>query len=173
MRKVILGVAVSLDGFIEGHNGEYDWCFTDQDYGMKEFHNRIDAVFLGRKSFEVADQAGFDMMKSLSCYVFSNTLKLAPNGTKLVSGDILKAIKEIKSEPGKDIWLFGGAKLTTSFVNHNLIDEYWLSVHPVILGAGKPLFQEINDRRWLNLIEHKAYSSGLVSFRFEPKFGQK
>ena len=58
MRKLILGVAVSLDGFIEGPNGEYDWCFSDQDYGMSDFMKRIDAIFFGRKSYEVMLNAG-------------------------------------------------------------------------------------------------------------------
>jgi dihydrofolate reductase len=76
MRKLILAVAVSLDGFIEGPNGEYDWCFTDQDYGLSEFFKRIDSLFMGRKSYEMMlamgeAPAGFPKLKE---YIFSTTL---------------------------------------------------------------------------------------------------
>lgn len=169
MRKVILGVAVSLDSFIEGPNGEYDWCFTDQDYGMSEFYKRVDSVFIGRKSYEMSygleDGGGFGLPK-MKEYVFSNTLKEVKEGTTLVSGDIKGAVEMIKQQDGKDIWLFGGGSLTTSLMNLGLIDEFWLSVHPIVLGAGKPLFQNINDRTSLKLIETKVYETGLVSLKY-------
>src|SRR6187402_1123607 len=116
MRKVILCVAVSLDGFIEGPNGEYDWCFTDQDYGMKEFFGRIDAIFMGRKSYDLSNslEAAENPWKEITTYVFSNSLKeIKAENTKLVSGDIVKEVGNIKKSPGKDIWLFGGASLLT------------------------------------------------------------
>jgi dihydrofolate reductase len=165
MRKIILGVAVSLDGFIEGPKGEYDWCFTDQDYGMSDFFKRVDAVFMGRKSYELtknmkAGGAGMPVMKS---YVFSNTLTELENDSVLVTGDIRKQVKEIKSQEGKDIWLFGGASLTSSMMNLGLVDELWLSIHPILLGSGKPLFTGIGKRIGLKLTDTKTYSSGLVS----------
>ena len=169
MRKIILGVAVSLDGLIEGPNGEYDWCFTDQDYGMSEFFNRVDTTFLGRKSYELTlamgEEAveGFPKMKE---YIFSTTLSSVKDGAVLVKGDIKTEVEKIKNEDGKDIWLFGGAGLTTSLVNLGLVDELWLSIHPIILGAGKPLFQNITGRIKLNLIDTKTYSSGLVSVKY-------
>ncbi|MCE3225874.1 MAG: bifunctional deaminase-reductase domain protein [Bacteroidetes bacterium] len=82
MRKLILGLAVTLDGYIEGPNGEYDWCFTDQDYGLKEFFDRIDAIFIGRKSYETAQKyaesnngSAIPGMPAMTEYVFSTTLK--------------------------------------------------------------------------------------------------
>lgn len=170
MRKVVLGLAVSLDGFIEGPNGEYDWCFTDQDYGLSSFFKRVDSIFMGRKSYEMAQSAGGGQgpWKGMTTYVFSNTLKeVKGKNVKLLSGDTLATVKNIKKEDGKDIWLWGGADLTTSFINQNLIDEYWLSVHPILLGAGKPLFHGILDRKPLKLKEHKAYDSGLVSLIYQ------
>lgn len=172
MRKIILGLAVSLDGFIEGPNGEYDWCFTDQDYGMSDFFKRIDAVFMGRKSYELAlsvDNEAMGMPK-MEEYVFSNTLQSVEGDRNLVSGDIADKIREIKNRSGKDIWLFGGAALTASLMNQGLIDEFWLSVHPVVLGAGKPLFQNISERKNLKLVDVKTYSTGLVSLKYEPNF---
>ena len=172
MRKVILGLAVSLDGFIEGPNGEYDWCFTDQDYGMSDFFKRIDSLFIGRKSYELALTMGDAAMPGfprLTEYVFSNTLMEAKPGAILVKGDIEQKVKRIKSEPGKDIWLFGGADLTASLLNLNLIDEIGMAVHPVILGGGKPLFQDVSRRIELKLVDTKSYSTGLVSLTYHLK----
>jgi dihydrofolate reductase len=169
MRKVILGVAISLDSFIEGPNGEYDWCFTDQDYGLGDFYKRVDTVFIGRKSYEMSygleDGGGFGLPK-MKEYVFSNTLKDVKEGTSLVSGDIKTAVEKIKEEEGKDIWLFGGGNLTASLMNLGLVDELWLSVHPIILGEGKPLFQGIKERVHMKLIDTKVYETGLVSLKY-------
>lgn len=164
MRKIILGLAVSLDGFIEGPNGEYDWCFTDQDYGLNEFFKRIDSIFVGRKSYEMSlgmeeGIAGFPKFRE---YVFSRTLTTVKEGATLVNGDTLAEVTKIKNEPGKDIWLFGGAELTSSLMNLGLVDEIGLAVHPILLGAGKPLFNNIKERIHLNLVDAKTYSTGLV-----------
>ena len=169
MRKIIMGLAVSLDGFIEGPNGEFDWCFSDQDYGMSEFFKRIDTLFIGRKSYEVAQAmgdtatAGFPKMNE---YVFSTTLDKVKDGAFLISGNIKKEVEKIKKKKGKDIWLFGGASLISSLMKEELVDELWLSVHPIILGAGKPLFSDIRERIHLHLIESKTYSTGLVSLKY-------
>jgi len=168
MRKVILGLAVSLDGYIEGPKGEYDSCFTEQDYGMKDFFKRIDAVFLGRKTYEMSlgmkGSGGFPKMKQ---YVFSNTLDKVVKGSILLSGDIQPHVDRIKNESGKDIWLFGGAGLTSSLMNLGLVDEVSLAIHPVILGGGKPLFSNIKDRIYLSLAGNKAYSTGLISLSYQ------
>jgi dihydrofolate reductase len=168
MRKIILGLAVSLDGFIEGPNGEYDWCFTDQDYGLSDFMKRIDATFIGRKTYEMtlamsANAGGFPKLKE---YIFSTTLDKVKDGATLVKGDIKQEVEKIRNEKGKDIWLFGGAGLTTSLMNLGLVDELFLAVHPIILGGGKPLFTNIKNRIPLKLADTKTYSTGLVSLTY-------
>ena len=171
MRKVILGLAVSLDGFIEGPNGEYDWCLTDQDYGMKAFFERIDAVFVGRKTYEMslAMEGSVPGMPKMKEYIFSNTLDSVKKGAILVRGDIKGEVDKIKKEKGKDIWMFGGANLTASLMNLGLIDELWLAVHPILLGSGKPLFSGIKDRIHLQLTDTVTFSSGLVSLKYSLK----
>lgn len=173
MRKIVLGLAVSLDGYIEGPNGEYDWCFTDQDYGLNEFFTRVDSVFVGRKTYEMAlaEEGQESWMPKMKEYIFSNTLtEISPKKT-LISGDIEKQVREIKSQKGKDIWLFGGAELTNTLMSLELVDEIWLSIHPVLLGGGKPLFNSLKERKWLTLIDSKVYESGLVSLKYECKWG--
>lgn len=172
MSKVILAVATSLDGKIEGPNGEFDWCFSDQDYGMSNFMKRIDTIFFGRKSYDLVirmDESGqyADPYGQYNNFVFSKTLTRVKEGYNLVSEQIADRVKEIKSSEGKDIWLFGGASLTTSFIEEELLDEVWLAVHPLILGPGKPMFLDLQDRLPLNLVDSKSYSTGLVSLRYE------
>lgn len=166
MRKVILGVAVSLDGFIEGPNGEYDWCPPPSKTEMDDFMDKIDAILMGRKSFELMGQNAFPGKK---VYVFSNTLKMAQGeNTFLMSGDIVSKVKEIKRQPGKDIWLFGGASVTTTFLNEQLIDEMWLGLVPIVLGAGKPLFQNIHQRKLFSVTE-VSEKGGYVSLTLQAK----
>lgn len=170
MRKLILGLAVSLDGYIEGPHGEYDWCFTDQDYGMKEFYTRIDSMFIGRKSYELVQTMGDEAMPGfpkLKEYVFSTTMKEAKPGVEIISENIEEEVKKIKNQPGKDIWLFGGASLTASLLNAGLLDEIGMAVHPILLGSGKPLFSNIQQRIPLKLVDSKTYDTGLVYLTYE------
>jgi dihydrofolate reductase len=144
MRKVILSVALSLDGFIDGSNGEYDWCPPPSEKEMKEFMDDIDIIFMGRKSYEMA---GTSMFPDKQCYVFSNTLNKVKGNGKIIGKDFATAVAEIKQQSGKNIWLYGGASLTTDFINHQLVDEMWLGLVPIVLGSGKPLFQNITNRQ--------------------------
>jgi dihydrofolate reductase len=104
-------------------------------------------------------------------YVFSTTLDKVQNGATLIKGDTKTEIEKIKKQKGKDIWLFGGAGLTTSLLNLGLVDEISLAVHPIILGAGKPLFHNIQNKLPLRLLDSKAYSTGLVALTYT--IGQK
>ncbi len=162
MRKVILNLAVSLDGLIEGPRKEYDWCFVDQDYGMAEFLHRIDAIFFGRKSYERLLETDPRPFLEKQKFVFSNSLPYPLEGTRLVRGNIKNEVGMIKNMEGKDIWLFGGASLTTALMNAGLVDELQLSVHPLLLGQGKALFRDITTRNHLQLMDMKKYSTGLV-----------
>jgi dihydrofolate reductase len=105
-------------------------------------------------------------MSVLTEYVFSNTLTSVKEGAVLISGDSIAEARRIKSLPGKDIWLFGGASLYDALMEAWLVDELWMSVHPILLGSGKPLFCGQKGRRMLRLLESKTYETGLVSIRY-------
>lgn len=168
MRKIILNLAVSLDGYIEGPHGEYDWCLTDQDYGMHDFMAKVDTIFFGRKSYELMLYYEKNPYPEHHKYVFSTTLEKAEEHTRLISGDIEKEVQAIKHAEGKDIWLFGGASLTGSLMQAGLVDELQLSVHPLLLGQGKSLFTDhVQGRTQLRLQETLTYSSGLVQLWYE------
>ncbi|MBL4676556.1 MAG: dihydrofolate reductase [Mucilaginibacter sp.] len=170
MRKVIMNLAVSLDGFIEGPNGEYDWCYSDQDYGMEAFYSNTDTMFIGRKSFEMI-RNDLDMFPVPNIYVFSGSVTPEEGETFNVihRNEFDKVVDQILNTEGGDIWLFGGAELVSIFMNKRLVSELLLAIHPIVLGEGKPLFQEIKSRVQLNLLESTAYDTGLLQIRYGLK----
>ncbi len=109
--------------------------------------------------------AGGNIFPQKKAYVFSSSLKKLGENEVMIKGDVSMEVEKIKREEGKDIWLFGGASLTTSLLNAGLVDELWLSVHPIVLGNGKPLFKTEN-RIKTQLIDTKTYATGLVSLRY-------
>lgn len=172
MRKIILNLALSLDGYIEGPNGEFDWCFTDQDYGMLQFLKEVDVILYGRKSYEMLLHYEAEPYPGKAKYVFSRSLQAAAAETKVVPGNnVAKFVRDLRQQPGKNIWLFGGAELTTSFMNENLVDELQLSIHPIVLGQGKPLFANIEARKYCRLTDTKTYNTGLVQLFYETNLG--
>jgi len=174
------GFAVSLDGYIEGPNGEYDWIINDKEQYKKlaEQWKKIDAMFYGRKTYEASlkmiQKSGSknDPFAHMKHYVFSNSLSKVEEGFILVNGDTKERVMKIKNEPGKDIAVFGGAEFACSLINLKLVDELVLAICPVLLGKGKPFFGNIMERNYFTLKESKAYSSGLVSLTYQLKKGK-
>ena len=171
MRKIILNLAVSLDGYIEGPNGEYDWCFTDQDYGMTDFLKSIDTIFFGRKSYDVLLTMDKNPYPDKAKYVFTENPDYTVKNAISVKIDPAK-INEIRELRGYDIWLFGGAELFNKLLDMNLVDEIQLSVHPLVLGSGTSLFTKRHNIITFNLAATKCYPSGLVQL-FYNKPGVK
>ncbi|MCM3086837.1 dihydrofolate reductase family protein [Bhargavaea ginsengi] len=171
-RRVLLDLAVSLDGFIEGKNGETDWCIMEPDMSFDEFLDGIDTILYGRKSYDMwgqyvpeegasEEEHGFwERIHSKEKIVFSRTAQ--GDDAVYVHEDIPGTVAKLKAQPGRDIWLYGGAGLITTFINEGLVDEFRLSVHPVVLGEGKPLFTDIRERLNLKLAHTRTFSSGVV-----------
>ena len=168
MRKIILNLAVSLDGFIEGPLGEYDWCFVDEDYGMTEFLGRIDTLLMGRKSYQTLKDSGEDPFATKHKIIVSKTIKSLADNETVISDDLIAAIEQLKISQGKDIWLYGGAQLTEALLLANLVDEMQLAVHPLLLGGGTRLFRDLPERIKLDLVHTKSYKSGLVQLFYRP-----
>ena len=180
-RKIILDLAVTLDGLIEGPDGEVDWCIMDDDMDFPAFLDQVDAILYGRKSYDAwgrftpesgmadAEKAMWEQVHSKDKYVFSRTQGGVRDGAVFINGDILEEVVKLKNEPGKDMWLYGGASLITTFVNLGLVDEFRLSVHPVVLGEGKPLFIDIRQRVNLELLHTRTFSSGVVQLVYHLK----
>ncbi|HYX07740.1 MAG TPA: dihydrofolate reductase family protein [Bacteroidales bacterium] len=166
-RKIVLSLCTSLDFFIEGENGAIDWCLTDQDYSMTSFLERIDTILLGRISYEQLIRDLPNAFADKRKIVFSTSLRNVEKGYELIKAAPDQAMHEILSAPGKDLWLFGGAKLAASFLTHNLIDEMMISIHPLLLGKGKPLFHDFDKRTNLKLTDSKVFSTGLVQLYYQ------
>ena len=168
VRRLRYQVAASLDGFIAGPNGEYDWIVMDPSIDFDALYKEFDTVVMGRKTYEVATaQGGNGAMPGLDVVVFSKSLSPATHkGVRIVGDDPRDVVAALKAQPGRDIWLFGGAALTTSMMNLGLVDEIWLAVHPILLGSGKYCFSHLDHRVHLDLIETKPYSTGLVSLTY-------
>ena len=169
MRKIILNLAISIDGFIEDGIGQFDWCFTDQDYTEGQF-DKFDTVLMGRKSYDVMVERNELPIRNMKTYVFSNTLKEAKYGSIIRESELVEKVLKLKNEEGNDIWFFGGAKLLTSFLEKNLIDELQLAVHPIMLGEGTSLFEgKIKKRINCELSSVKSYNTGLVMLKYKIK----
>jgi dihydrofolate reductase len=174
MRRIVLAMSMTLDGFSAGPNDEMDWVTDNLD---EEILSYIDdqlstksAVLLGRVTYQIwADywpsQTGSiaDKIRSVPKIVFSRTLDSVEWGNaRLVKGNIVEEAKKLKAQPGKELMLQGGARIAQTFVNLGLVDEYQLLVYPVVLGAGKPLFRDIKDRLPLNLVQSRTFKNGAV-----------
>lgn len=180
-RKVILDLATTLDGFIEGKNGETDWCIMDAEMQFTDFPNQIDTILYGRKSFDAwgefnpptnaanDEKEMWRLVHSKAKYVFSKTENRADSNTIYINKNIAEEVNKLKNQPGRDIWLYGGASLITTFIELDLVDEYRLSVHPVVLGEGKALFTDITKRLALQLIAVKPFSSGVVQLIYHNR----
>ena len=162
MRKLVLNVALSLDGLIAGPNGEYDWCFTDADYGMAEFMKSIDATIMGAKSYRLVLEYG-PPYPELTNYVITRTEKVTPYpNIVFIYDNILSFVEALKQKEGKNIWLFGGAEITNLLMENDLVDTLMLAVHPIVLGDGIQLFGKYSSRKNFELADSIRYPSGLV-----------
>ena len=177
MKQIILNLAMSLDGFIEGPNGETDWCIMDDDMDFDAFLDSIDTILYGRISYEQwgnyqpdenAEKTEKEMwaaIHSKNKVVFSHQSKTDKNAI-YISDNIADKMAEIKQNAKKDLWLYGGAHLIKTFIGLGLVDVYKISVHPVVLGSGKPLFESITDRVQLQLTDTKIFRSGVVELTY-------
>jgi dihydrofolate reductase len=172
LRQLVYSVAASLDGFIAGPNGEHDWIVSDPAFDFAALWNRFDTLIMGRRTYEVA-LTRFHPIENLGkrIFVVSATLHPAqhPSATLLTSG-VPEAVAALKAQPGKDIWLMGGAVLFRSLVDAGLVDRVEVMVIPVMLGGGVPLMPE-GRRCHLHLGECKPYPSGVISLKYSVRTG--
>ncbi len=177
MRKIIAGFATSLDGYIEGPNGEYDWITYDKEIQneLAFYWKEIDTMFYGRKTYEMVlamsrkTKTNNNPFAHMKHYVFSNSLGSVDDSFTLVEGKTESEVQKIKKQPGKNIAIFGGAELACSLFNLKLIDELVLTICPILLGNGKPFFRNIQNRIYFELINSKSFSSGVVSLTYKVK----
>jgi len=169
MRNIVLGLGISIDGYIARPDGSVDFLFMPRDYSMAEFFASIDTAIMGRKTLDAAlKMGGGSSFGSMATYVFSRT---QPAGKRddliFVNQSPYEFITQLRKQPGKDIWLMGGGELARDFLKADLVDELYLGVVPVLLGEGIPLFPSGFPQRDFTLTENKTFSKGLISLKYK------
>ena len=182
MRKIVVSEFVSLDGVVEDPGGAEKfkhggWSFKFRDDQVPKFKldelDASDALLLGRVTYEgfakawpsVKDDVGFaDKMNNMAKYVVSTTMKkLDWNNSRLIKANVTEEVRKLKQQPGKDILVYGSGKLVNALLQHDLVDELRLMIHPVVLGSGKRLFDDTAETmKVLKLEESRTFPSGIV-----------
>ena len=169
MRKVTYGGAVSLDGFLAGPGEAIDWLRWSDDAARISAENfkGVDAMLMGRKTFEVGQKmGGGPSLTGMTTYVFSRTLAEVPEGTELVREDAAGFVRRLKAEEGGGIIVMGGGELGSALIEAGLVDEIGFSVHPVVLGGGVPALRPMACRVELELIEARPIERECVLLRY-------
>src|SRR5882672_1500414 len=172
-RRLRYHVAVSLDGFIAGLNGEYDWIVMDPSVDFAVLYKEFDTVVMGRKTYEVSTaQGGHGAMPGLDVVVFSRTLPAATYpGVRVTNDDPGEIVRALKAKPGRDIWLFGGGSLFRSLLDAGLVDTVEVALVPVLLGAGVPVLPPGASTK-LVLKDHKILPrTGILSLLYSVPGG--
>ncbi|MDW7732869.1 MAG: dihydrofolate reductase family protein [Methanolobus sp.] len=167
MGRLRLFIAASLDGYIARPDGSVDWLFTDGDYGYQEFYDSIDIVLMGRKTYEQVLEFGDYPYSDKKSFVFiRKDITPSDKNASFVSKDIVGFTESLLKAGNSDIWLVGGSEIIKIFLEHDLIDDIIVSIHPIILGEGIPLFKHIKKEIHMELVNHVSFESGLVQLHY-------
>jgi len=178
VRRLIVSNLMSLDGFFEGPNKEFDWFVPDEEFFdySKQLLRSVDTLIFGARTY--AHMAAYwpsappdeiaDKMNNLPKIVFSKTLKQAHwKNSRLAGGNTQEEITKLKEQPGKDMVILGSASLASSVLQMGLIDQYRVILNPILLGRGNPLFQNLTGRIRMKLLKTKTLRSGVVILYYE------
>jgi dihydrofolate reductase len=169
MKRVVYSVASSLDGYIAGPKGEFDWIPMDPDIDFAAMLLRFDTLVMGRKTYDVTRaQPDAPAMPGVKTYVFSRTLRGEDCPGVTVSADPVGTVRALKAEAGKDIWVFGGGELFRVLLEAGLVDVVEVGLVPVLVGGGLPMLALPAPRTRLKLVKHRRYEkSGIVLLEYD------
>jgi dihydrofolate reductase len=166
MRRIRYHVAASLDGYIAGPDGEFDWIVMDPDIDFAEMTAQFDTFLIGRRTYEVMQSMGSDAGEG-ETIVFSRTLRQADHPkVRIVADDVEATLQALRARPGKDIWLFGGGELFRSLLAAGLVDTVEPAIIPVLLGGGVPFLPPPATQAKLTLTGQKVYGTGIVLLEY-------
>jgi len=171
-RKVILYIAMSLDGYIAKPNDDLSFLSMvhkeGEDYGYADFINKVDTVIIGRKTYDwVTKEVGYFPHADKTAYVITRTKKPDEGTTHFYTGNLKDLIGKLKHQEGKTIFVDGGAEIVNEMLKENLIDEFIISVIPILLGNGTLLFKNQRPEENLKLLETKTFDTGLVQLHYK------
>lgn len=175
MRSIVLGLGISIDGYIARPDGAVDFLFMPKDYSMAPFFATIDAAMMGRKTYEIGLKMGGSFGGGkMENYVFSRSLPPGKrDGVIFVNEAPADVVGRLRERAGKDVWLMGGGELALDFLKADLVDELYLGIVPVLLGEGIPLFRSDFPQRNFTLAENKTFSNGLIAVKYKRARGKK
>lgn len=173
MRNLVLYIATSLDNYIARPNGDTSWLHhsdfevAGEDYGYKKFYDSIDTTLMGHNTYKVIQD--FDIpfpYTEKTNYVFSRHPQKDSSDVQFVSNEVIRFIQELKKQEGKDIWLIGGSQINSIFYEHGLIDKMILTIMPIVLGKGIPLFNGVVHESKFNLENLEQFKTGVVQLTY-------
>ena len=186
MRKIILLMHASLDGFVGGPKGEMDWISHDEEMFqyVTEHFEKLGAALYGRVTYQMMESYWPKVAKNpqstrrelhhaawveeIPKLVVSQSLeRVTWNNTRLIKDNLAEEILALKEQPGGDVMIFGSPRLSHSLMSLGLIDEYLLQINPILLGEGIPLFQDLKDRAKLRLLSNRTFQSGVIGLRYQ------
>jgi dihydrofolate reductase len=171
MKKIRCIIAVSLDGYIAGPQGEADWILMDPDVNFAELWAQFDTLLMGRKTYDAAKlRLGEAFMRGMKTFVVSRTLGFGASPSITIVSELNRDwLQSMRAQSGKDIWLMGGSELFHSMLAMHEVDTVEVSIMPVLLGGGVPLLPPPSPRTDLALSSHRIYRSGIVSLVYDVR----
>jgi dihydrofolate reductase len=169
MRRIRYSVAMSLDGFIAGPQGEYDWIPNEPEIDWSAFMARFDTVLMGRRTYQAALAApSGSVLPAMPTYVFSRTLRPEDHPeVTIVGANLDQTIEDLRGGSGKDIWLFGGGELFRSLLERRYVDVVEVGLVPVLLGRGIPFLPGLDRKAELRLTDMRRYPTGIMLLAYE------
>ncbi len=167
MRRVRYQVACSLDGYIAGPNDEFDWIIPEPSFDFEALFAQFDTLLMGRRTYEIAHAAG-EAFHGKQVIVASRSLRPEDHpDVEIVSEGLEARVRELRAQPGRDIWLYGGGDLFSQLLAWGLVDTVEPAIIPVLLGEGVKLFSLCGVQQSLALVAHRAYPSGMILLQYE------
>lgn len=173
-RQVIIYIAMSVDGFIAGENDDLSWLSVveapPEDYGYSDFIKTVDTVIMGRKTYDKVLTLSNDFWhKGRKCYVVSRQKSGSNENVEYYNGALSELINNLRQQEGLNIFCDGGAEVIFELMQHNLIDQFIISIIPTFVGSGVLLFKEGRQSQHLKLTRSITFPSGLVQLWYEKK----
>lgn len=177
MRKLSLFIATSLDGYIAKHNDDLSFLKLvekeGEDYGYQEFTDTIDTLIIGRRTYDyVVKTIGSSHYDNgnRDVYIITRTERPSAGRTTFYTGSLIELVKRLKSEKGKNIYCDGGAEVINELLKYDLIDEFIISIVPILLGNGTRLFKDGRPEQMLELVNTKTFETGLTQLHYKRKY---